>query len=456
VWILSGPLGAVDQDEAVVGLMGRHFRAGHISVFFWGQNYGGSQEAMATALVFAVLGAGRVALKIVPIAGYAVAAWLVWRIGRRTIGEPRAGIAAGVFLVGPAFFVLRSTRAYGFYAVAILVATAVLLAVLRLRERPSTLELAWVGFLVGMGWWATPQVVFVLVPALLWLAVRAPALVRRAHVALAGAIVGAAPWLLWSATHHWASLHSGIDVPGNTYSSHLRHFFNPLLPEALGLRVPYTAAWLPGVIVGTAVYVAVLVAFAGLLWKRPPQLELLLVVAAGYPLLYGLSPASFYTGEPRYLFLLSPVIALLVAWVAVTPPRQLACLALVTALSITGLLRIDSGDPYTPKAPLATVIAALDARGIDRVFAPYRIAHRLTFDSDERIIASSFDFVRWRPFDRSVRTSPLPAYVLLEGSPDQLRLATYLARAGGGGDEAPLGLYHLYVPQSRVLPEDWR
>lgn len=456
VWILAGPLGAVDMDEAVSGLMARHFQHGHLSVFFWGQNYGGSQEAMATALVFALVGSGRVALKVVPMLGCAASAWLVWRIGRRTLGEPQAGIAAVIFLIGPAFFVVRSTRAYGFYATALFTCTAAMLAALRLRERESTVDLLWLGFVAGVGWWATPQAVFVLLPTVVWLLVRAPSLLRRTHVALAGALAGTAPWLLWSATHHWASLRSGINQPGNTFTSHLHHFFDPLLPEALGLRMPYSGDWVPGALAGVAAYVVVLVGLAVLFWRRPRRLELLLVVAAAYPILFAVSPASFYTGEPRYLFLLSPVVALLLGWVLTTPARQLTGLAVVTVLSVTALNRIGAGDPYNPKPAMSAVFAVLDAEHIDRVFAPYRIAYRLDFDSGERIVATPTDVVRSKSLEQIVRSSALAGYVVLEGSPEQARLSAFLVRTGNVRADVPVGLFHVYVPVSKVLPEQWR
>jgi 4-amino-4-deoxy-L-arabinose transferase-like glycosyltransferase len=456
VWILSGPLGAVDMDEAVVGLMSRHFADGHLSVFFWGQPYGGSQEAMATAVVFALLGPSRVALKVVPMLGAAGTAWLVWRIGRRTVGEPQARIAAVLFLLGPAFFVLRSTRAYGFYATGIVVCAATLLAVLRLRERESTLELAGLGFIVGIGWWATPQVAFVIVPALVWLAVRAPTLVRRAHLVGLGALAGSAPWLLWSATHNWASLSSNVSQPGNTYSSHLRHFLSPLLPGALGLRVPYAAEWLPNAAVGVAAYAGLLVGFAYLVWKRARRLELMVVVALAYPVLLAVSPTSYYTDEPRYLYLLSPVLALLLASALATPLRQGVGIALVASLSIVALDRISVSDPLTPRTQLDPLIAALDAQQVDRVFAPYRIAYRLTFDSEERIVATPFDFVRSRSLDSDVRRTTLPGYVVLDGTPDQSRLAGFLAESGNLRDHVQVGPFHVYVPEAKLLPEQWR
>ena len=46
VWVYRSTLGIPDSDEAVVGLMARHILHGQITTFFWGQAYGGSQEAL--------------------------------------------------------------------------------------------------------------------------------------------------------------------------------------------------------------------------------------------------------------------------------------------------------------------------------------------------------------------------------------------------------------------------
>ncbi len=455
IWILSAGLGAVDMDEAVSGLMARHALHGHVSVFFWGQTYGGSQESIATAVVFALLGPSRVAVKVVPMLSTLASAWLVWRIGRRTLGDRQAPVAAVLFLLGPTFFVLRSTRAYGFYSTALLASCAILLAVLRLRERATRPDLLWLGFAAGVGWWATPQIVFVAAPALVWLAVEAPGLLRRAHLVLAGAVAGAAPWLCWTATHGWAALRSDIAAPHNTYLSHLQHFFGPLLPEALGLRIPYAEKWYPGPLVGIAAYVALLAVFGLLLWKRPERLRLLLVAAVAYPFVFAISPASFYAGEPRYLYLLSPVIALLLARALATPARQVVGVVLVATLSIVGIHTLTVEDPLSPRAPLTPVLDALRRQGVDRAFAPYHIAYRLDFDGRERIIVSPLDVVRWRPFNDQVRSSPRPGYVLIAGSAEQVRLERFLASTGRAGQHERVGQFDVYVPGVKVLPEEW-
>ncbi|MDQ3946772.1 MAG: glycosyltransferase family 39 protein [Actinomycetota bacterium] len=467
VWVLSSHLGEVDQDEAVTGLMARHVLDGEFSVFFWGQAYGGSQEAVVTAALFALFGSGALTLKLVPLALYGLATWLVWRVGRRSVGEPAATLGALLFWLGPTFFVLRSTRAYGFYGTAMVVSLAFVLVVLRLRERNSRMGAVTLGLLLGVGWWTTPQIVFVAVPATIWLVVRAPGMLRQAPLMAAAAVMGASPWLIWNITHHWMSLDTEIfaGVGDNSYADHLRGFFNPLLPMALGLRVPYSRAWILERPLALGIYGALLAAFAFAAVRRWRRAEPLLVVALAYPFLYSLSPAAFYLLEPRYLFLLSPVIALLLALALGGPRRprsgvtgasaQVMGVAAVAVLCVTGLRQINVPNPVTAPSSLAPLLAALDGHGVDRLYTPYVIAHRISFDSDERIAASPSEYIRHPPLELTVRARPTPAYLFVRGSPLQIQFEAGLGRLEVAAEKTAVGTFDLYLPSARVLPEDW-
>lgn len=122
IWVLASPVGALDADEAVWGLMARHVLDGELTTFFWGQAYGGTQETLLTALVFAAAAPSVFALRVVPIAFFAVAAVLVWLVGRRVVSEPAARLAAVAFWIWPSYVVWKSTRAHGFYGAALVLA----------------------------------------------------------------------------------------------------------------------------------------------------------------------------------------------------------------------------------------------------------------------------------------------------------------------------------------------
>ena len=81
VWILRSHLGAVDSDEAVVGLLAKGILHGRLPVFFPGQGYGGTQEEFIAAPLIALFGLSATTIRAAPIALWAASAVLVWRIG---------------------------------------------------------------------------------------------------------------------------------------------------------------------------------------------------------------------------------------------------------------------------------------------------------------------------------------------------------------------------------------
>jgi len=60
VWVAVHPLGTLTSDGSVIGLMAVELlHHGQLSAYMWGQSYGGSLEAVFTAVVFGVTTASR-------------------------------------------------------------------------------------------------------------------------------------------------------------------------------------------------------------------------------------------------------------------------------------------------------------------------------------------------------------------------------------------------------------
>jgi hypothetical protein len=429
VWDYRSALGVPDSDEAVVGLMARHVLDGELTTFFWGQGFGGTQEVLLTAPVFAVAGSSWLALRLVPIVLSGIAALVVWRVGRRTIGEPAAVVAACLAWIWPPFVVHQLTHQLGFYAGGVLYSALLLLLGLRLVEQPSRPRAAIFGLVVGLALWQSAQVLPVAVGVVLWTLWRQPAWLRQAWVAVLCAAVGALPAIVWNVRHDWGSLESTISDT-TSYEHRLRIFVSPLLPMLLGLRTPFTQERL----LPAAVTLLVLVVLAGLFAygayrSRHRTASLLYVVAAVFPFVYALAPQTLLSAEPRYLVVLSPVVVLLVAQLATSYWRGALVLAVALAVSVVTLERMEDHAravaPQPPKAPreLAPLISTLDDLGLDRVYADFWLAYRLTFDTDERIVAAQnklervavvdgraiparHPFIRHRPYERAVEAAP--------------------------------------------------
>ena len=83
VWVYRSAIGVPTTDDGIVGLMALHALHGHFTTFFWGQAYGGSQEALLTVPLFWIFEPSWLALYLVPMALTAVTSVVIWRVGRR-------------------------------------------------------------------------------------------------------------------------------------------------------------------------------------------------------------------------------------------------------------------------------------------------------------------------------------------------------------------------------------
>jgi hypothetical protein len=429
VAIYRSVLGTTNSDEAVVGLMVRHALHGQFTTFLWGTAYGGTQEVLLTVPVFWIAGSSLLALRVVPMALDVVATLLIWRVGRRTIGEPAARVAAALYWIWPPYVVATHGHQVGFYASDAMYCGLIVLLALRVRERPDAVRVGLLGLVLGLAFWQTSQIVPIAIPVLGWLIWRQPRAIRHAPLAACLAAVGALPWLIWNAGHGWASLHLGAGAD-TSYVQRLRILASPVLPMTVGLRVPYSLAWLVPVALAAVVYAGLLVLFAYSAYAtRHRNASLLYVVAASFPFLCALAPQAWISTEPRYTVVLVPVLALLFAQLATNYVRAVSLLALACIVSAVTLQKMDAHVrnvpgplPSTPRS-LHPLIATLDRLHLDRVYANFWIAYRLSFESNERIIAveNKFDdltlqhgrlvplhdrYVRYRPYDTQVENAP--------------------------------------------------
>lgn len=409
VWAVLLPQGSLDADEAVVGLLTHKILHGTLPVFFPGQGYGGTQEPFLAAPFVAAFGLQTWTIRIVVVLLWAASAVLVWRIGLRVLDERRAVLAAVLFWIWPSYFDWKSTRAHGFYGSELFLGLAVLLLVLRLTERVTRRDLVLLGLALGCGLWSSPQVAIVALPALGWLVWRRPAVVRGIPIVLPAAVVGALPWLLGNLHHNWYSLHPGKNE--GPWSAHLHNLVVATLPEALGLRLAWSFEWLGTAALGYLIYALLLAGFAWLLIRRPRRLAPLLLIVVIFPVFYFISPYTWLQTEPRYLALVMPVFALLIATVMTTPLRAAAVLGVALALSAGGLEELDrhhvvafSTEGTAVPTHLGPVLATLRAHNIHYAFASYWVAWPITFESDLHIIGAKAGYAH--PFVRKGRVYP--------------------------------------------------
>lgn len=434
VWAVR-EVGTLESDEAIVGLMAQDVLDGEFHAFFWLQYYSGTQEVLLTAVAFAFAGSSVVALKVVPIALFAAAVLVTWRIGIRTVGERGARVGAALMWIWPPFFVFHSTKARAAYGMGLLCASLAVLLVVRLRVSDSRRDAFGLGLALGCGLWATPQSLVMPIPALAWLCWRRPAALRLLPYGALGALIGSAVWLAWNLTHGFKSVLAvnASAGEGSTYWSRLWGLFSEVLPEALGVRLAFSQEWLVPAPIGLGLTALLLALVVVLFLRRPGGTEPLLVILASYPFVYAASPFTYFTEEPRYLVFLAPVPALLIGRHLAGPLAAILALIAATALSAVYLvaLRDDGGFRFVGQPDdLRPLVRLLELSGDDRVFADYWIAYRVVFETDRKIVATSTGFNRNAEYDRLVRAAPDPAYVFVSGSVAERNARARLLRSG--------------------------
>src|SRR5260370_1583286 len=110
--VIASPLGELDGDEAVVGLMARHIAfLGDRPVFYYGQPYLGSLEAFSAAPLFRLVGSSSALLKLVPTA-YSLGFLVLNAIVAKRLFGTRPALATAAYLaLPPSMWAVWSTKA---------------------------------------------------------------------------------------------------------------------------------------------------------------------------------------------------------------------------------------------------------------------------------------------------------------------------------------------------------
>ena len=441
IWIIGRT--PLNSDQAVVGLMAREIIHGHLFAFYWGQNYGGG-EPYIVAVLFSLFGESRLALGLAPLLLDAIAALLVWRIGRRLFDPRAAVLAALIFWVWPEVYLYLSTVEYGFRLLALVCGLAVLLFALRLAEPRASRLIDWaaLGLFLGLGWWCSPEIVYYVVPALLWLIyrvvrsrVRPP--LHAAVLFVAMTALGALPWLAANVDHGYPSLQSVAQPYFGTWAGRVGVFFQHIAPLVLGARLRGSGDWLVSPVFGATLYC--LLAVSILAWvvllalkRRAGQLVVFVVL---FPFVYAYSPFSGYWRDGRYAVYLAPVLALLVASALCELGRASSRLArAVPVLGMIAALALTAGAaarlaPYVPLAGsngsrsgwtswkadpdewLRPLVTTLERSHVGGAYAGYWVAYALTFEAHGQVVAADPGNDRYPPYLSAIARSPRQAWV---------------------------------------------
>jgi hypothetical protein len=477
-------------DEAVVGLMARGIDAGHFSALYWGQQYGGL-EPYVVAAVLPAGGGGATALNATSALLGALAAVLVgvitFAVGRNRL---LAFAAACVAWVWPFAVVWESVRELGVHSAALCCGLAAVACCVRAyRGRAGHVTFAALGLVLGLGWWASPEILYFAPPCLVllcawwWNASHAEFVQVRGDqarptrgtslcLAVAAFFVGSLPWWYANAHSGFASLRPGVlpDSDGSTFGVRLSVFFHDMLPLQLGAKTVLSGSWVGGPVVGRTIFAFLLVlvgaAVGRAVWlcvRRPHEVAPL-ALAAGvvtFPFLYAAGPNTGFWIDGRYGVYLPSLIAALFGSVlavrrgdtfsdsrgvsarAATPGVLVsAALGVLGATCVTLGAAHAAGIPASPSffsgwqnpnAPMQHVVDAMRAHHIEAAYGDYWTAYDLDFLGHGRPVVSPsvLDVNRSATIAAQVGSSKDPAWLFF--APGQPAAAAFSNPQPGPG-----------------------
>ena len=463
LWIMTGRLGAIDSDEAITGLMARHLLDGELRAFMWRLSYQGTIVTWPVAASFWLFGSSRFTLELPFLLMSAGATVMIWRIGLRFLSPFQAVFGALAFWLWPAIYVWISVKPLIFYVPTLVLGLAVMLCAVRVAERPGRIaDWCVLGLCAGAGWWTSPNIMYFALPVGVWLLVfHLRSVWPGVLYAAPCAVLGALPWIWNQATYGLTAFDLKEGQAQGTFIDHLGYFFTHALPTALGMRAPFHGDWFvdvaPWLIYPVVLGLLVVSVVLGLRDRSLAAVGLVLL-----PLVFALNPVasnlrSDDVGNGRYFYFFTPFLALAVArLVRPVAPAVVMALALA-ASSVWGFARLYEHRQAIGVVPdLDRVIARLERDGHHEVFASFWVSSRLTFESDERIVAVATDLgPTFQGFEDRVRNAANPVYVTNreEGGPfDPLAALRDRARAEGIAlEEIPVGDYLIVVPDQRMI-----
>ena len=472
--VLLTSLGRFDSDEAVTGIMAQRILHGDFPVYFGVQSYQGALEQYLQALVLAVSPDSPFFLRSVQLAFTVIITLLVFHLGT-TVTKSRWGgaLAAGLYAVGPYFSIWKGVKSHGGYGGATLFGLLAIILVLRLRDetgRRAGITAGLAGLCTGLAIWENYTSAYLLIPALVWAIGSARGnLVRLAGAWVGGLIVGALPIIAFRVVH-------GINPPSGSGTPQPLHLtdradllLNPVLADFLGFRAggPAITKWFPPAIMT----IIALMALGAAVWTRRggigrlvtlrrdgrEPIDLVLLAFIITPFIYSASAFTWYSGEPRYLVTLYPLLAVALAAGAFAFRGRARIAAAIIMLAVSALvlgrtmqqivqpgpiMNALTGDPV-PTEQASQVARALEDMGIQSAYADYWVGYPIQYAAGDALAVEPISSSHFPSIGAQVAVDDNAAIVAVTGAnADFFRNA--LIKADRRFTETPVGSYTIF------------
>ena len=397
VWVLTSDRGDLLADEAFTGLLSRDILDGYVPVVMATIRYTAPVESYLYAPWVAVFGMNTLALKVLPMIFWALAAVIV-AFAAKSAGLRSRWPLAGAFLwMAPGALSVIAVRSYEGYASGLAMMSLMTMFAIRSIEGHRPSDRWFTGLTAGGAIWFHPMFIPVVVPSLAVLAFRFRREVTGWWIPTAvGGVLGMSPFLLWNVVNNWPSLTQPAAAT-ESISARFGNLITDLLPRLIGLEGYGNRSTFPWWIDVAVVALVLIVVLRGIvaLGRRSPHLAAFIGIpmVIGWPIMAVFTNMSF-VDDGRYSMIYLPFLAIAVTAGLPGPPRSTTVMSAAATGAWFGVLtlpwlvtQLERPDTRLNDGPLQ-VLELLDERDITRLSGYFWTVLPVEFLSEQRVRVS--------------------------------------------------------------------
>ncbi len=499
-----------NADEAIVALMARHINQGNIPVFFYGQAYMGSLDAMLVSIGFRIFGEAVWVIRLVQSLLYIGTVFTTMVLANRLLKSQRAALYAGLIMAIPPINVaLYSTVSLGGYGEMLLVGNLLLLGGLSIvqhtRDNESVLDSQLYGGLflwsigAGFGFWIIGLTVVYFLPLLIimfWYLIKRTSwkAILPGLVFLGGFIIGSSPW--WFSSVQTGDLGIIYELAGSAINGtangswilrSLQRTLNLFIfggTALIGLRPPWDIRWLmlPLIPIMLIFWISVLIFNVKKIFESDGEIGLKTLAIMGLVLTAGfiISP---YGDDPsgRYLLPLMVPMAIFAANLLITQFSkkrilEYAAIILIIVFNFGGILQAAKMNPpgittqfdkvaQVDHRYMGELIEFLQDNQIRAGYSNYWVSYPLAFLSGEEMIFlprlpyhEDFRYTarddRYYPYQQVVKAASELAYITTNHPELNDYLRERFSNLGISWEENTVGDFRIFFNLSQSIHVD--
>ena len=512
VWLISTGSIPFNADEAVVALMARHINQGEVPIFFYGQAYLGSLDAILVAIGFRIFGEYVWVIRAIQTLLYSGTVLTVVLLGKKILGSDKAALFCGLIAaVPPVNITLYTTVSLGGYGEVLLLGNLLLLGGMNIiREtrmeyffqgnRRMITVLIW-SVLAGFSFWVFGLSLVYSIPVVI-LVVWEFSRTKQYQIAgkyimsfIGGGIVGALPWILFVFSGKGFVAFSelaGSAIAGTESTMPLLEPLNRLGNFLLlgstvifGLRPPWSVRWLMLPVLPFVMIFWMSAFFIGFNRIHHQQkgngFQLINLLSVLLLLGFILSPYGRDPSGRYFLPLLIPMVIygadFIVNRVSKTRYIQISLLTLVLLFNLGGTIQAVAKTPpgittqfdevtQIDHSRINELIEFLNNNNVTRGYTNYWVSYPLAFLSSENLLFiprlpyhEDFRYTarddRYPPYSETVQNAPDIGYITTKHEYLDQYLRDSFMSEGITWSEKSIGDYHIfYNLESDIRPAD--